>query len=255
MTEPLTNNVYPRLLSPREREWIEWILPADRPGYKRYRELLDSMEVIGEGRRGQGEIILGEKGARVDLESPLPAVFAYGAIETNFGILSITVREILDAQISIEIVSHRADFIPEEFEESRRWTYSTWSIGEPCPQCMKPVREVFMHTSTGDRLMLAICPIDKRMWVYDAASMVNRLIPATNYYNELMLHRNIRDPKIALDSKRLFADLAKYTDEELTYAFLTYNKIRTKVHIDGLVESDRKEKPSMIRRLAGLFRK
>src|SRR5258706_16128770 len=91
MADPLIDAQYPRPLLPREREWIAWILPADRPGYKHYREIIDAMEVIGEGRRGSGEIILGQRDARIDVESPLPSVYAYGVIETNFGTISITV--------------------------------------------------------------------------------------------------------------------------------------------------------------------
>ena len=255
MTDIPINALYPRSLTAREREWIEWILPADRPGYAYYRRLIESMAVIGQGRRGEGEIILGTRSTQIDIESPLPSVFAYGAIETNFGTISITLRDVQDEQISLEIVSHRADFVPEEFEEFRRWTYSTWSPGKACTQCELPVREVPMHTQAGERLVLVVCPRDKRLWVYDAAANVNRLIPVTNYYNELMLHKNIRDPKTALDSKQLFIDLASYSDEDLAYAFLTYNRIRTKVHVDGMMESDAKEQLSFMNRIARFFRK
>ena len=255
MTDIPINAPYPRSLTAREREWIEWILPADRTGYNDYRRHIESMLVIGQGRRGEGEIILGTRGAQIDIESPLPSVFAYGAIETNFGTISITLRDVQDEQISLEIVSHSADFVPEEFEEFRRWTYSTWSPGKACTQCELPVREVSMHTQAGERLVLVVCTRDKRLWVYDATSDVNRLIPVTNYYNELMLHKNIRDPKIALDSKQLFIDLASYSDEDLTYAFLTYNRIRTKVHVEGMMESDAKEQLSIMNRIVQFFRK
>jgi len=255
MTDTPVNVRYPRSLTVREREWIEWILPVGRPAYNQYRDLIHSMLVIGQGRRGEGEMILGKRETQIDLESPLPAVFAYGAIETNFGTISITVREVQDDQISLEIVSHRADFVPEDFEEFRRWTYSTWSPGDHCPQCTKPVREVLMHTEAGEHFVLALCTVDKRLWVYDETSKVNRLIPMTNYYNELMLHKNIRDPKVALDSKRLFSDLVQFSDEDLTYAFLTYNKIHTKVRMKGMLESDAKKRPSFIQRLSQLFNK
>src|SRR6266851_5448202 len=118
--------MYPRPLSERERESLEWILPADRKGYNRYRETIRRMEVIGEGRRGKGEMILGRAETEVDFSSPLAPVFAYGAIETDLGTISITLREMIDDQISVEIVSHASDDVPLEFKESRRWTYSTW---------------------------------------------------------------------------------------------------------------------------------
>ncbi len=236
------NGEYPRPLSVRERDWIEWILPADRPGYKSYRGIISTMMVIGEGRRGKGEIILGPEGDVPDFDEPLSPVFSYGAIETNSGTISITLREVLHDQVSVEIVSHRSDNIPEEFEELRRWTYSLWSPGRVCPQCKHNVREVIMHTVvTGSSLyVLALCTADRRLWVNDQSSGINRLIPSTNFYNELMLHKNIRDPKIALDAKRLFTECSSYSDEDLTYAFLTYNNIKTKVHIDGRLEIHKK---------------
>src|SRR5438309_8567948 len=95
---------YPRPISPREREWIDWILPPDRPGYRDYRHLVGGMVVIGKGRRGEGEIILGPEGSTPDVSSPLAPVFAYGAIETKAGTISMTMREISEGQISIEIV-------------------------------------------------------------------------------------------------------------------------------------------------------
>lgn len=247
------NSHYPRPLTDRERRWLEWILPSNRAGYREYRELVGKMIVLGEGRRGKGDLILGFSDDVPDTDSPLPPVFAYGAIETNLGILSITLRENVDDQIDMEIVSHRTEELPEEFEESRRWTYSTWNPGVVCPQCLKPVREISMHSVEGKRYVLAICAADERLWVYDEENQVNHLIPVTNFYNELMMHNNIRDPKIALDSTRLFTDLVKYTDADLTYAFLTYNKLKTKVEVRGILVAERKEKLKFTQRLKRLF--
>jgi hypothetical protein len=229
---------YPRPLSARERAWLEWILPAGRPGYDAFRRALDGCVVIGEGRRGEGEIVLGPPGAVPDLDPPLGAVYSYGAIETNVGTISVTVREPVDGQASLEIVSHRAERVPDEFEESRRWTYALWNPGEPCPQCAGPLREVPMRSATDGRLVLAVCAADWRLWVHDAAALVNRLIPVTNFYNEIMLHKNIRDPKTALDSRRLFADLGTFSDADLSRAFQTYNALKTKVHVDGAVHPE-----------------
>ena len=109
------NGEYPRPLTDREREWIEWILPPT--GYHSYRDAISGMMVIGEGRRGKGELILGNVGDKTDFSEPLPSVAAYGVIETNLGPISITLREILNNQISVEIVSHRLQDIPQEFQE------------------------------------------------------------------------------------------------------------------------------------------
>ena len=248
-----TNSVYPRSLTAREKEWLAWILPSSRDGYREYRDVVERMVVLGEGRRGKGNVVLGHSGDVPDIESPLPPVFAYGAIETNLGVISITIRENVEDQIDVEIVSHRTEEIPETFEETRRWTYSAWNPGDVCPQCQKPVREVPMHSTQGKHFVLAICPADKRLWVYSADNQVNRLIPVTNFYNELMLHKNIRDAKIALDSSRLFSDLLSFSDAELTYAFLTYNKFKTKVDVTGTLLSEKKEQATLGERLRRIF--
>ena len=114
-----------------------------------------------------------------------------------------------------------------------------------------------MHSTGPDtgHLDLALCAYDRRLWVHDSSTGVNRLIPVTNFYNELMLHKNIRDPGIALDSRRLFADLDAYSDSDLTYAFLTYNKIKTKIRVTGTIEPDQKEKHGLRRGILRLFSK
>ena len=241
---------YPRPLSVREKEWLDWILPQYRIGYKPYYDLVQGMSVIGEGRRGKGEIILGIPPSKPDFDDPLTPVFAYGTIETDKGKISITLREVTENQISVEIVSHASEVVPEEFMEIRRWTYSTWNPGEACPQCSHEVRAVPMHTvAQHEHFVLAICFHGKRLWVHDSTTRVNRLIPVTNFYNELMLHKNIRDPKVAIDANLLFNRNSEYSDADLVYAFLTYNKIKTKVRIEGTIQPDKPEKRSFAQRI------
>ena len=68
-----------------------------------------------------------------------------------------------------------------------------------------------------------------------------------------MLHKNIRDPKIALDSRRLFSELQSYSDADLTYAFLTYNKLKTKVRLPESVTPDRPGRKGLLQKFRGLF--
>jgi hypothetical protein len=91
--------------------------------------------------------------------------------------------------------------------------------------------------------------------VYEDSNQVIRLIPTTNYYNELMLHKNIRDPKRAFDSRRLFTELDTFTDGDLTYAFLTYNKLKTKVYVRGVIEADSRGKVGILETLKKIFSK
>jgi hypothetical protein len=256
-TQLNSNGEYPRPLTSRERAWIEWILPSDREGYLDFREKLTLLEVIGEGRRGKGEIVLGRTGQEPDFTYPLPPVFAYGMIETDSGGISITIRQILDDQVSIEIASHRSDEIPGQYVEQRRWTYSTWERGQSCPQCRESCREVSMRMEGSEvvTFVLAICSRDRRLWVHDGSSRVNRLIPVTNYYNELILHKGIRDPKIALDSKNLFKCLPDFTDADLIFAFQSYNKLKTKVQVEGSLQFEHPVNKASLKKIFHLFKK
>lgn len=240
---------FPRELTTIERDLLSWILPPDRSGYKVYRDLLDSWKVIAQGRRGEGNYILGRASERPDNESPLPQVLAYGMVETSSGKISVSIRERLGDQVEYEIVNLHGEVVPDVLEEARRWTFSTWLPSQGCPVCSKPLREVPMQTKQSHSLVLAICRGDERLWIYDRETGINHPMPATNFYNELMLHRNIRDPKVALDSKRLFRVLDTFSDSDLQAAFVSYNKIRTKVQVESEILVEPEKKRSFLNRL------
>ena len=254
MDQETPGSGYPRPLTKQEAEWIAWILPNDSSGYREWHNLIRSMSVIGEGRRGEGEIILSKEPGIPDFGPPLPPVLAYGMIENDFGSISITLREPFDGQVSLEIVSHAGRTIPDRSVERRRWTYSTWFPGQSCPQCSSSVREIPMITGDAQEFVLAVCSRDRRIWVYEKQTGINKLIPVTNFYNELMLHKNIRDPKIALDHKRLFSDLGSYSNADLKYAFSTYNTIMPHLRAQGGIVVEQKKAASLLQRLTGLFR-
>lgn len=243
---------FPRELAAYERDLLLWILPAERPGYSEYRTFVQEWKVVARGRRGEGNYILAPSGEQPDHESPLPQILAYGVVETTAGELSVSVRERLENQVEFEVASARGAVNPAQFQEVRRWTLSTWLPSHGCPHCGEAVRQARMSSESGRTLVLAICSRDRRLWVYDENSGVNHPIPVTNFYNELMLHKNIRDPKIALDSKRLFAELPLYSDADLTHAFRSYNMLHMKVMLkDPIVVETRK--PTLVDRFQSLF--
>ncbi|TAK67280.1 MAG: hypothetical protein EPO24_00625 [Bacteroidetes bacterium] len=244
---------YPRKLTTQELELMLFILPEERAGYHAYRQQIQELVVIGEGRRGKGEIILGKENESPNFDEPLTPVFAYGVIETTFGNISVTAREISLEQASIEIVSSKGESIPATFEELRRWTYSTWMPGAPCPQCSTPVRETLIRTDAQEQLTLALCKHDKRIWVYEGHRQIVRLIPVTNFYNELMLNKNIRDPSIALDSRLLFSMLDSYSDADLTHAFKAYNKLKVKIHMQGEIQTSNEIPQGIVSKLKRFF--
>lgn len=244
---------FPRELTSTERELLFWLLPEDRSGYSEYRTLIAQWKVVAHGRRGEGNYIVAAPTEQPDNESPLPQLLAYGVVETTSGRISISIRERLGDQVEFEIVypQSKRDFSAED--ELRRWSYSYWLPLQTCPACKHSLREVAMNTSAGQRFVLAACLHDKLLWVYDEETKVNHPIPTTNFYNELMLHKNIRDPKIALDSKRLFTDLATYSDRDLILAFVTYNKVRAKILMNKPIVVPEELQSSFFKRMRRLF--
>jgi hypothetical protein len=185
------------------------------------------MEVLGEGRRGTGNIVLGYPPDIPDISTPLAPVVAYGVVETTRDQFTVTVRECTGDQIDVEIVSAHGEEIPDHFEEKHRWTYSTWLPGMLSPATQQSVREVTIDTSR----TLVISPAEHRLWLYDGTTGMNHPIPITNYYNELMLHRRVRDPHIALRSGLLFENLSTFPDDDLRGAFMAYNNLRRRVEL------------------------
>ncbi|MGH9425788.1 MAG: hypothetical protein ACRD2L_05710, partial [Terriglobia bacterium] len=129
------NVLYPRQLSERERGLLLWLLPSDRPGYNEYRGLVTSWKVAGQGRRGEGNFILAASGERIDNESPLPQLIAYGVVKTASNEISVAIRERLENQLEYEIVNLHQTASADSGEELSRWTYSTWLPSSPCPIC------------------------------------------------------------------------------------------------------------------------
>ncbi len=237
-----------------ERELLLWLLPEDRPGYREYRTLVSEWSVVAQGRRGPADGgILAPPGEVADVESPLPQVLAYGVVETASDSIAVTIRERIGNQIEYEITGlHKGGPISLE-NEKRRWSFSEWSPRSACPVCDQALRQVDMVTDQGHALTVALCSSDRRMWVHDTKTLVNHIIPPTVFYNELMLHKNIREPRVALDSGRLFSHLSEFSDADLIHAFRTYNQIRTKVPLEGALRLPVLQQSSLLKRVAAMF--
>ncbi|HMK38677.1 MAG TPA: hypothetical protein VK569_04995 [Bacteroidota bacterium] len=221
---------YPRPLRPKELDLLETVLPVDRPGYRAVRTRLQSMAVLGEGRRGEGDLVLGFPGDIPDVSSPLPPVIACGSVETTRDDYAISVREEAANQINVEIVSGSGRGIPDHYEEKRRWSYSWWSPGRVSPATGAPVREV----AIGAGVTLAFAAAEKRILVHEEPGGIVRPIPITNYYSELMACRGIRDPRIALVPSLLWENLKSFSDSDLLRAFVAYNAFRQRIALPAV---------------------
>ena len=246
--------LFPRPLTAFERETLLWLLPAARSGYNEYRKYISDWVVVGEGRRGEGNYILADEKVRPDVESPLPQVFAYGVIEADNVSISATLRELFEDQLEYEIVSLRGEMIPLHVTARRQWNFSLWSPNQPCPACGSAVRQVTIRRESGGDATLAVCAVDKRLWIFDALDGVNHLIPVTNFHNALMLHKNNRDPKTALAAENFFRHLQTFSDADLGAAFVQYNKLRKKIELGRVVLPGSKQ-TTFVDKVLSLFRK
>ena len=246
---------YPRPLTSQERELLLWVLPEDRPGYRFYRTAVLEWNVADKGRRGEGNYILAAPDVTVDNESPLPQVVAYGVVQTPSAETAVVVRERLGDQIEFEITSIHGDSETDFRAIAGRWTFSSWLPGQPCPICSTAPRLITMHTGGGASVSLAICPHDKRVWVYNGQSGMNHPVPLTNFYNELMLQNNVRDPSVALDSRRLFSDLGQFSDTDLAKAFASYNTIHSKIPIEQRIKVEEPPRRTFFGRLSSFMKR
>ncbi len=242
------NYTFPRPLTDKEWVLVEWILPENRSGYNKYRSLLKTLQVIGYGRWGESDLILGEPGDKPDISGPMERVFANGIIEADEGKITVAVHEYVAGQLELQITNLHDESVPDDLTIKRKTTYSVWKPKAPCPFCNKEVREVMINNED-PRAILVICSNDENLWVYDEKDGVNHPIPATNYYNELMLHKQIKDSSIALQSKNLFRMLDDHTDDDLCQAFVKYNKTWRRITIQPGSASNKKKQEKLTERL------
>lgn len=224
------NNIFPRPLTRKEWLLIEWLLPDDRAGYKKYRSLLQTLQIIGYGRWGEGDYILGEPGDIPDNTGPMERIFASGMIESEDGTITVSVHEYVAGQLEIQMTNLESENISDNFTIGEKSTYSFWKPGADCPFCSKPVREVTINISQ-PTAVLALCYNDNRVWLYDESDGVNYPIPATNLHNELMLYKHIKDPVKVLNWKNLFNNPKDFTDQDIRQACINYNKTWHRISI------------------------
>lgn len=249
---------FPRLLTEREVQWLDFLLPESSPGYREFRQGLRNLMVLGEGRWGENDLILGHEGEQIDLtEGMYPTVssgeiIARGANGTEFTITLSVHQPNSEGMVEFQVGTPGLDELPGEYSEISRWSYAGWSPGNECPATGGSIREISLNPS-GD-LLLAISPVKGVVWLYDGTAMTSTLIPVSSFYNEIMLLRRQRDPSVALDYKRLFTELESFNDAELRDSFVRYNNSFRKVDPDRLLKPQLPAQPqSLLRRIAGVL--
>lgn len=236
-----TSDKYPRRLTETEKKYLRKVLPVDRKGYKYYNEKLDELFIIGKGRLQKDDYVLGSQNDKPDFTAPASPMFAVGTIITSSHKVEISIHEEFEDKIELDFAVNGADEFNEDIMDF--WTYSEWLPGMKSPPDNTEIREVHLEKN---KIVIAIAAHSKRVWVYESETGVNHLIPVTNFYNEIMRVKNERNPKIALEVKRLFTNLDELTDQEIIQGFLSYNRYLNKIKIDYSIflNQDKTEKKS-----------
>lgn len=229
MSQNNNQNKFPRRLTEREKEWLNFILPAERKGYSEYRKKIEDLFVIGYGRFGGTNLILGKQNDKPDLSAPSSLVFASGNIIYKEAEIYILMHEEFEGQIEIDISNKHENEIPEKLSEVSRWTYSTWKPGNKAPGDNSEIREIHLIKN---EIVIVIAPVHKRIWVYENKSGINYFIPVTNFFNEIIRIRAIKDAKNLPKPNSIFTDTNSFSNEEIAQGFLLYNKHWKKIEID-----------------------
>ncbi len=231
------NGQFPRNLTDRELDWILWMLPQEKSGYRDYRSLIEKSVVIGYGKFEGDNLILGQAGDLPNEESFFTPVICLGQVETLEAKIQISIHKPYKNQIQIDIVNLEGDTIPDKLTEVRRWSYSRWNPGEPSPATGKAVREVKIFSKIESNLILVLSPSDRKIWLHEIDSGINYIIPVTNFFNELLRRRRDIFERIGgLNVSLVFESIDKFSDAEINNAFLSYSKIFGKVDVGAYEE-------------------
>jgi hypothetical protein len=243
---------YPSALSPEEVELLLWLVPEDIPAYKPYSNFILSSQIIGEGRWGEGNLILDKKISPIDLTLGMPAVVAYGECLINSYPVSISVHEFnVDDQLEVQFSGIYP--IPGLPAISDKWCYSYWKPGDLCPATSTNMKEVGVkNISNRIRYTLAISVAKKVLWIHHSQSGFNQLIPVTAFYDELLRTKHIRDAKLISHPATFFERVNDFTDAEYIQALLEYNKKASrKFEASDIVIEAEKPKKSIFHKLIG----
>lgn len=219
------------------------LLPDSKTGYKSFKQKLSGKVVVGHGRFGGSNLVLGNKNDKPDLDIPSTQIFAFGHYFSNDINFNVVIHEEDEEMIEVDLGEYNLHPNEIEIENINFWTYSTWIPGESAPGDSSAVREVPFAEGN---YCFVIAPGHKRIWLNEKSTGINYIIPITNYFNELMLVKGIKDPKIALNVNRFFDTHKDYSDNDIILGFLSYNRYLKRINIDNDLfgEPNRSQKKS-----------
>jgi hypothetical protein len=137
--------------------------------------------------------------------------------------LQISIHEFFDNKIEVSISNISGEEIPDSLTVVSRWSYSYWKPGAASPFEGDSLREIDIAKTKG-ALVLALSPKNFSLWLYEAKTGLNRIIPVTNFINELLRGNTTVDKSRGINIAYVFENLNKFTDGEFIKALVQYNK-------------------------------
>ncbi len=241
---------FPRSLSFAELEFIRWLLPEHADVYARTLKTIEAGYVIGEGRWGLGDLMIGHNNTQIDRSLSMMSIIAVGECSTNLGSVSISIHEPnLDEMIEVQFSGIFP--LPEHIEVISGWTYSYWHPGLPCPSTGQEVREVILYTTTAiPRYTIVLSPSSKTLWCYDHSTKFNQLLTVTGFMDELLRTHRLRDAALVTNPTKMFVQLHNYSDADIRKAFSEYAKVTVrKFDLSDIVIEQHSAKTSLISKL------
>jgi hypothetical protein len=227
---------FPRKPEEEELNILYRILPADKPGYQRIRELIKDYYIIGKGSSDE-MLVLSRTNDLLYVPFITP-VFAAGTFVYNGRLFDVIIHEELEETIELSV--DIKEKVPDNFKDN---IYPEWVPGMKAPGDGSDVREVVVD----EKHVLVLAPVHKRLWLYDNETGVNHFLTPGAFYSNLCMVKNIREPEKVLNPKLLFENLANYHDNELISAFYLYNKSLKKFRIEIPVEKKAEKKSGFFR--------
>ncbi len=223
-----------RELNNRERFLINSVLPSNKKGYLEFKQKISEFVVLKEDEFFEGNLLLGKRGADASGFSESAPTFALGYSAYGGNAYFVTIGEERDGFVEVNLREDK-----ETDSNGLIWSYSEWRPGYKAPEDSSAVREVHLIKH---KLVVAIAPQSRKIWVYEAESGVNYILPVANFYNEIMRVKEEKNPEIVLNPQRIFDYPDELTDEEIGQGFLTYNEYVGKLEIDyGLFKKNENE--------------
>lgn len=215
-----------RDFSKNELKLLCAILPENKSGYKLCRDMISDMIVMGMGRFNGGNFYLGSGRTKPDLSIASTPVFAVGIVRTNIGSIDVLIHESEDDLIEVQLSKRIGD--DEEVIITDVLSFSEWNPGNKSPVKNEAVKEFEIIK---DKFILVIDRTTKKIWLHNRESGVNHIIPISNYFNELMRLKKIKDENLFRSPLLFFNKLDDFSDEDFKLAFYQYNKFMRRFDI------------------------